>query len=701
MMVGETIELHQTLHGYGDGHQLLSSSLQLTREQQWQLLVMSDLSGSSFRKGFDSYLTGYPLETGGFYCLARTWFAPELPRPGCVWTHTILISDTDVARIQDFRSIISQLRRPLSKEDAESYEEPVRAVPVANPTCRLDESVSRILLYLLYGSPSKRIILRSESSATYEEVILATLNQQWPRLRRSFRFCTGALEIRDRDVNFDVAVVPRDTRIPDADDTMATVTDPDEKTATERSEDWVRIALSDLVGAYSQTELRRFLWKFGPDYIDGRGSFRPLCEVYLASSRSSESIDPVLSAIAHFFPLPDSSKRLKAEFFGVRGSFRQPSQADDPQVLRALVTHPAAASIPDDIAAIEQRARTLVDSDERSASQIALTATKIGGSRAQQFLNGFAAGVRSKPGILHTLPSSLAIELLKIYPELLTSVELWKVPASQQLTIVAYIPSLPHAKDFAKKITEAVINANAWPALRSLIAQFGYEAVSAILAWIDLYPIESDLRPCLSIPDELFGVLNDQRRWLIETIRQKTLGPAALRVISAVSDPRADGVRSLGSKPWVQMIRGDVRLGSAESELHSKAFVLSIGLSLASEDAVQLVRDGFSAIYKAAWDNVLDDETWAFVEPYLPWYLVTWDKCARLIRGVVHLFVDRRWPANEFSSTFVTAEEFQRALEEASRTRRGSRYIKGICDQVRSGSLTIDKVRAGVLTRYC
>src|ERR1700721_2594328 len=106
-MVENAIELHQTLHGYGDGHQLLSSSLQLTREQQWQLLVMSDLSGPSFRAGFDSYLTGYPLEAGRFYCLARTGFAPELSRPGCVWTHTILVSNTNAEGFKIFRLFFS------------------------------------------------------------------------------------------------------------------------------------------------------------------------------------------------------------------------------------------------------------------------------------------------------------------------------------------------------------------------------------------------------------------------------------------------------------------------------------------------------------------------------------------------------------------------------------------------------------------
>jgi hypothetical protein len=50
----EIVVVHQTLHGYADGHQMLSSSLELTREQQWQMLVMSDLSGPAFVSGFES-----------------------------------------------------------------------------------------------------------------------------------------------------------------------------------------------------------------------------------------------------------------------------------------------------------------------------------------------------------------------------------------------------------------------------------------------------------------------------------------------------------------------------------------------------------------------------------------------------------------------------------------------------------------------
>ncbi len=692
-MVENAIELHQTLHGYGDGHQLLSSSLQLTREQQWQLLVMSDLSGPSFRGGFDSYLTGYPLEAGRFYCLARTWFAPELSRPGCVWTHTILVSDTDVARIQDFRSILSYFRRPISKDDVESYAEPILNILNVGQPYHLDQNVGNTLLSFLYGSPSSRIVLKSESSRTYEELVLGVLSQQWPRLRRSFRFCTGALAIRD--VNFDLAVVPKDVRTVDTNDKEAITIGPNDVTLmTEGSEDWVRIALDDLLKADLQTGLRRFLWKFGPDYNEGRSAFRPLCEIHLASTRSSENTETILSATSHFFPQADSSKRLKAEFFGIKGSLA--SSVGEARVVRALVTHPAAASIPADVAAIEQRARTLVDSDDETAIQIAITATSLGGARAQQFLDGFAAGVISKPEIFHTLSSPLTFELLKMHPELLTSAGLWKVPASQQLVIAAYVPSLPRAAEYGKKITEAVIAANAWPAMPSLLAQFGYEAVGVILNWIDV----SAPLP-LSVPETLLSSLAEQRKFLIEIVRQNTLGVGALRVASTLLDPRAENVRGLGTKPWVRMLERNVHFASFKSELRSKAFALSLGLFLGDEAAVQLVREGFSAVYEAARNSHIDDETWAFVEPYLPWYIVTWDRCARLIRGVVHLFLHRKWPASEFASTFITAEQFQRALDEAGGTRRGSRYVKGICEQARTGSLTMDKIHAEVLARHC
>lgn len=88
---GRRVRLHQTLHGYDNGHRLLGGSLEIEGRSAKTLLVMSDVSGSNLRASDESYLTGYPLPDSRFYAIARTWSAPEKSRPGCVWTHTLLL----------------------------------------------------------------------------------------------------------------------------------------------------------------------------------------------------------------------------------------------------------------------------------------------------------------------------------------------------------------------------------------------------------------------------------------------------------------------------------------------------------------------------------------------------------------------------------------------------------------------------------
>ncbi len=108
-----TIALHQLLHGYDGGHKLLAASRELPPTVARKILVQSDLSGSIPPKAFETYLTGYPLREISAYAFARTWYAPEMPRPGCVWTHTLLIEADDVAMIPSLSSLLKYFTRPL------------------------------------------------------------------------------------------------------------------------------------------------------------------------------------------------------------------------------------------------------------------------------------------------------------------------------------------------------------------------------------------------------------------------------------------------------------------------------------------------------------------------------------------------------------------------------------------------------------
>lgn len=106
------IIVHQALHGYSEGHRQFACSAELTPNDARLVLMMSDASGSGVTAEGISYLTGYPLPESGLYALARTWPAPEMPRPGCVWTHTLFIEFADLATLDSPSQLASLFKPP-------------------------------------------------------------------------------------------------------------------------------------------------------------------------------------------------------------------------------------------------------------------------------------------------------------------------------------------------------------------------------------------------------------------------------------------------------------------------------------------------------------------------------------------------------------------------------------------------------------
>jgi hypothetical protein len=107
--------VQQTLHGYGEGHRLLAGSASLPAQDIRTMLIFSDSSGGAAKLPADGYLTGYPLLESGKYVLARTWAAPEMSRPGCVWTHSLLIDFSDLATLRSAADLTSLFQKPEGK----------------------------------------------------------------------------------------------------------------------------------------------------------------------------------------------------------------------------------------------------------------------------------------------------------------------------------------------------------------------------------------------------------------------------------------------------------------------------------------------------------------------------------------------------------------------------------------------------------
>ena len=116
--------IDQALFGYADGHRQIASSFRLPPKDLYLLSSASDLASGTRLGENDSYLTGLPLPESRRYALFRTWAAPEMPRPGCVWSHTLLLDSRAIASLPTFSELLALFRRPMGRETSQ-YAEPL------------------------------------------------------------------------------------------------------------------------------------------------------------------------------------------------------------------------------------------------------------------------------------------------------------------------------------------------------------------------------------------------------------------------------------------------------------------------------------------------------------------------------------------------------------------------------------------------
>ncbi len=205
--------IQQAIHGYRDGHRLLSSSTPLGSDAARAMLVLSDMSGPSMQPGFDEYITAYPLAGTDYFVFARTWYAPEMQRPGCVWTHSLLIPRAHVADVSAAR-LIGSFRRPRAEGVETAATSPITidadaSLRSAGDVGFADRVLAATVIGAVLGQP-RPVIAVADTAAQFEAVILRLWEELWPAERARFSFCTGALMPRaSAGVLLDLQAVPR------------------------------------------------------------------------------------------------------------------------------------------------------------------------------------------------------------------------------------------------------------------------------------------------------------------------------------------------------------------------------------------------------------------------------------------------------------------------------------------------------------
>lgn len=193
--------IEQALHGYNKGHGLLASSSPFKPNDDSSLMsVLSDWTGYRDMSGEDAYMTFYPLSHGERYAFAKTWYAEEMERPGCVWTHTLIVNLKDLDRNFDFRVLNDYFRRP-QKDKYEIYKQKIEIKDFERrdsfEVFKQFDSVSLMAIYmLLLGNNKNLFFFMDKSQSAYIELCFYLLQYMPVGMLKNVSLSTGSMSQR-------------------------------------------------------------------------------------------------------------------------------------------------------------------------------------------------------------------------------------------------------------------------------------------------------------------------------------------------------------------------------------------------------------------------------------------------------------------------------------------------------------------------
>lgn len=191
-MTVEKICIEQTLHGYSNGHRLLSSSAKMNDNDMKKMTILSDLSGNEFATGFERYYTGYKIDNNKIV-LACTWYANEMSRPGCVWTHSLIFDSIIFDKINNIGEVFSLFRRPCLNDKFDAYEKTLYIK--FDKELKLDDERLKYITWCIWGN-KRPIIIFNDNSTEYASEIIYLFMIQNELLDFNFSFCTGSVSLR-------------------------------------------------------------------------------------------------------------------------------------------------------------------------------------------------------------------------------------------------------------------------------------------------------------------------------------------------------------------------------------------------------------------------------------------------------------------------------------------------------------------------
>ena len=277
----------------------------------------------------------------------------------------------------------------------------------------------------------------------HERLVLATWEQQWPRFRSRFCFCTGAIRSREyQGTTLDLQVIPgsalRETRrrFPSSEIIERAETD----SATD-VEDWVSASARDLCSDGTR-ELRSFLWQLASDYDDGRAGFRSFVDAFdiiRAPDSVERKVSTLVNIIGERFQSSVEAQRLKTGLFGSYSQRTELRDVSDLTIVRRYSHGITSTAFDADTLFLRSRARELWHEDRQLVADNLFTTFTHPSTHLQAAVVGgvFESLDASEISNLVDRFADFLLPVVASDPRLVRMPELWKCRPETQKRLVS------------------------------------------------------------------------------------------------------------------------------------------------------------------------------------------------------------------------------------------------------------------------
>lgn len=677
------VEVHQCLFGYQEGHRLLSSSLKLPEEATSMLLLLSDLVPGLSLPMNGGYWTGIPLPSAKSYALMRTWLAPEMPRPGCVWTHVLIIAFADIARFPDFSVLIEYVTRPNVSSGFEIYSAPILLSPPLGFSALKQQAVSfsaadahRVVQAIYEDQGTGKVIAPLDA---LNETIFAVWSQQWPRLRRSFSFRTAASlsDILSTTKRFDLSVFLG--------------SDQDQTTPLNGNavgfEAWEKACIDDLLFPHN-TDFRRFLWRYGSDVHLGRSRFKFLANMYLATRLTTlggKNLHRILTHVTTVLKSPEDGRVLKEDLVE-RNQYSLLPLTDSIDMLAFYVNDPIALKLPPLSAETFEAIHHCWPTRSEEILSIAEAAAERGTNLGIKLLDRIAAVTEASTFFSSTATRpNLRNKLLASNPSLLDSDELVKVSNTELLMLIEYVPD--NNQVLIDHILLRLLVVDDTKLAVKLVERFPNSAIATVIEAIELFLTGRGMM----VPQSWIEAIKKQSTTILHGgFIEQARTTSALAFLASMLGYIQPATLQAGPMPWVNGInnaRDD--LGGFDRQKFL-VFLLTLALQNPVSGCEPLFEIAFNPVHNDLRDSKLNWEQTSNLLTYLPrlGWLKNWDKCLRLRIGIVDAYVTHNLDPKSFKQLTTNADLHKDLIELADNSNAGHKFLKQvrhsrICDDIK------------------